>query len=403
MMLFCPNPACPYKINQKKLKTFVVFICFLVLCSSCITITYNDKAGKNQIYSIRKDKSGNILSYIESRYANFKYFHLFLSSSGIIENYYLTMGDKSSFSLSHVFDGKGGYVLGFLPVDDSELWLEFIQPDDRESVIVLLFDAHRVWDKETIKNCCKSRQAPDSDPLLSRYGITPSNGNRVITVQTIAGDLGYKVENNRLINRGYTNLPKVIDTEQSIIYVPSGIEPDKKYPLIVALSPVADAQSMINVWKDIAEKNKWIIFASKEFKKNWIPISSILTLLKAQLNDVLSDFPVDSSKVIVSGFSENGIGVHSFVFLYPELMSAIIINNGAMHEYYITQKDKYPKGKIAVFLANPTRLQYKEIQRDRDFLESLGWRTKWIEFEGDDVIPPISAYQEAAQWIAEQF
>ena len=94
---------------------------------------------------------------------------------------------------------------------------------------------------------------------------------------------------------------------------------------------------------------------------------------------------------------------HSFSFHYPGLISAIVINTGMMDDYYINRVSSYPKRKIAVFLASPTDFRYNEMKRDRNFLEKLEWKTKWIEFTGGHVLAPDSAYQEAAAWLAEQF
>lgn len=88
------------------------------------------------------------------------------------------------------------------------------------------------------------------------------------------------------------------------------------------------------------------------------------------------------------------------------------------------------ENKTVVFLASPTDFRYKNMQWDRQFLESKGWKTKsaycailaqyvlqsqhskidkilptlqWIEFEGGHNFAPESAYEEAAEWIEEKY
>jgi predicted esterase len=200
----------------------------------------------------------------------------------------------------------------------------------------------------------------------------------------------------------YADPPKIIDNSSYILYLPSGIDAGRRYPLVVALSPSADAQTMLNTWKYTSERYKWIIFASKEFR-NGIDMNKLLARLKADLESVISNYPIDRSKIIATGLSGGGMGSHALAFFYPSLIYAVVINTGMIHEYYSGQSSTYPRGKVAVFLASPTDFRYQEMRRDRDFLVSLGWRVKWIEFEGGHIIAPADAYEQAAAWLNEEF
>jgi len=196
--------------------------------------------------------------------------------------------------------------------------------------------------------------------------------------------------------------PKIIDNSKYILCVPEGIDISKKYPLVVALSPNADAESMIKTWQDISNKYKWIIFASKE-NRNGINLIEFIPELASLVREVSSDFPIDRSRIIAAGFSGGGMSSHAFSFSYPELISAVVANTGITHEYYRERINEYPRGKLAVFLASPTDFRYEEMKHDKDFLENLGWKVKWIEFKGGHKIAPSSAYEKAAEWLQGQF
>ena len=172
--------------------------------------------------------------------------------------------------------------------------------------------------------------------------------------------------------------------------------------MVVGLSPGGDAQSVINAWKGTAEEYGWVIFASKIYK-NGGDMDAMLSGIANKLNEVFINFPIDKSRVIATGLSGGGMGAHAFSFLYPRLITAVVVNTGIMHEYYIGQKYRYPREKIAVFLASPADFRYGEMKRDRDFLEGLGWQTKWIEFQGGHTMAPDSTYREAAAWLTEQW
>jgi predicted esterase len=196
--------------------------------------------------------------------------------------------------------------------------------------------------------------------------------------------------------------PRQIEDPEFLLYVPSGIEAAQKCPLVVALSPGGDAQAMLSAWKNTAEKYKLVIFASKSFR-NGVDMNVALAHVYAAMRRTFPNSPIDTSKIIITGFSGGGMGAHAFSFLFPNSTSAVIINTGMINEYYLEKRERYPRKKLAVFLASPSDFRYDEMEHDRNFLESLGWKTKWIKFAGGHTLAPDSAYREAAKWVLEQF
>lgn len=194
--------------------------------------------------------------------------------------------------------------------------------------------------------------------------------------------------------------PKIVNDSAYILYIPGGLSNQKRYPLVIALSPSADAQSMIDVWKQAADKHKWIVMASKKFQ-NGASVDPILGELASTVSKLYGKYPVSKTKVIASGFSGGAMGSHMFACMYPDLIKAVVINTGMINENYISQKNRYPKNKLAVFIASSADFRYGEMKRDRKFLEDLGWKTKWTEFGGGHMIAPASKYEEAAAWLDE--
>jgi predicted peptidase len=207
------------------------------------------------------------------------------------------------------------------------------------------------------------------------------------------------------INFSYAELtleePVVIDTAQYTMYIPAGISDVKMYPLLILLSPKGDAQAMIETWIGVSEKYKWMIFASKEFRTG-VDMGPVLERLMAEVAKLSTRFPIDQTRVMASGLAGGGMGAHALSFLYPKVIRAAVINSGMINDYFIRQKDMYPRNKLAVFLADPSGPRYTEMGRDRKFLEGLGWKTKWIEFKGGNTYVPASACIEAAAWLNNQ-
>jgi len=64
--------------------------------------------------------------------------------------------------------------------------------------------------------------------------------------------------------------PKIVDDPSFILYIPPGADFQERYPLVIALSPGADAQAMVNIWKPVSDKHKWVILASINFKMEYL-------------------------------------------------------------------------------------------------------------------------------------
>ncbi|MFH1128600.1 MAG: hypothetical protein V1699_04250 [Candidatus Omnitrophota bacterium] len=195
---------------------------------------------------------------------------------------------------------------------------------------------------------------------------------------------------------------KTINDPKYILYLPSNINLSKKYPLVVAFSPSADAAYMIGLWKNISEKYKLVIAASKEFRNNVDPENAFSTMISLIKSGDLK-YPIDKSRVITSGVSGGGMAAHMFSVSYPDFTWAVISNCGRIHPDYIEkERNLYARNKLAVFLASPTDFNYGYMKNDQKFLATLDWKTKWIEFSGGHIAAPESAYQEAAEWLNEQ-
>jgi len=198
------------------------------------------------------------------------------------------------------------------------------------------------------------------------------------------------------------NPASLIQGSQYILYIPSGIEESKRYPLVLTLSPGGDAQGMIQTWKVAAEKFKWLILASKE-SRNGIDMKQMAGKLVNLVQQVSFSYPVEKDKVIASGFSGGGMLAHYLIMYYPKVFSAIVVNTCMISENYSSGKTYYyPRDKIAVFLASPADFRYKQMISDRSMLKNFGWKTKWIEFIGGHAIAPDSKYVEAVEWLKEQ-
>ena len=147
--------------------------------------------------------------------------------------------------------------------------------------------------------------------------------------------------------RKKTSSAKVDDQGTYLIHVPDGLSTNKKVPLVLALSPGGDAASMIRVWARVADRREWIVAASKEFS-NEVEYSIVFRQLKSELNGIEKSYPIDTSKIIITGLSGGAMASHAFARFHPDRIRAVVANTGMMEETFMT--DDYPRGKWAVFL-----------------------------------------------------
>ncbi len=210
---------------------------------------------------------------------------------------------------------------------------------------------------------------------------------------------GFDQDKSNTASRIFSNInaqPQLLEEEGYIIYLPAAIDQRQTYPLVIIFHPGAKAKAMIEFWRPIADQKKFILYASKKFRndvKEWIKPEDRM------IREVCRKYPVDKSRVIVTGLSGGGMGAHMYSVFRPDLISAVITNVGRIHPGFKEDKENYPKQKIAAFLASATDTNYRQMLGDRDFLNDCQWQTRWITFEGGHVMAPLNRYELAVEWI----
>lgn len=180
-----------------------------------------------------------------------------------------------------------------------------------------------------------------------------------------------------------------------VVYVPKGVS-TKKVPLVATFSPAGDAKGSVAVWRKVADRHGWLLYGTSS-SRNGMDFDQTFTAVDRELKFVIANYPVDTGKIICSGLSGGAMVSHGMAARFPRLVRAVVANTGMMHEHF--QKPGYPRDKLAVMLASPTDFRYREMQRDRKFLEQNGWQVRWLEFKGGHTFAPASSYMKAASWL----
>lgn len=185
------------------------------------------------------------------------------------------------------------------------------------------------------------------------------------------------------------------------IFVPSNLNPNYKYPIIIGFSASGRGVEVLNIWEEAAKENDCIIIASN-LVHNGKDIQKELKRINYDLHNSFSTkFPIDLKKVIAVGSSGGGMASHLFSFLYPKTIAAVISNVGYIHEKSLAQTKVYPRNKVCVLMTGTTDYNNKLIKEDYRFLTNHGWKCKLIEFIGGHVMAPKENRKEALKFVLE--
>lgn len=237
---------------------------------------------------------------------------------------------------------------------------------------------------------------------IRRFGSSKLSIGLAIFFSLIIGSITYFGQES--MEKGWAQQQgRLVDQSDALVYVPAGLAQGQKVPAIFAFSPGADANGLMQMWRPVADRRHWVVYASKEYRNN-LDVLPFLARTKGKLDQALAQYPIDRSRVIFTGMSGGGSFSQVMNLQYPGMASALIVNTGRIWEPFgaVAEASGVKFGdsrRLAVFLASPTDFRYQEMKRDYALLVKLGWTVKWIEFQGGHVYAPPEKYEEALQWL----
>jgi len=108
-----------------------------------------------------------------------------------------------------------------------------------------------------------------------------------------------------------------------LVVVPQNYNPKKKYPLFIAIhSKGGPMIEQYNQWNFFSSRNKYIMLCPQFFGGYPFFRSGEDRSLIAMMREMKSEFPYDSNKVFIAGFSTGADFVQNFVFQNPGRVSA---------------------------------------------------------------------------------
>jgi len=112
------------------------------------------------------------------------------------------------------------------------------------------------------------------------------------------------------------------------IYVPDNFNPDKTYPLLVYLHGSGNDDTVLEATPKIDNDTFIIIAPNGRGTSNCFATTDSQTDIIESIDDVCKNYKIDTSKIILSGFSMGGYGVYRTYYEHPELFKAISVISG---------------------------------------------------------------------------
>jgi dienelactone hydrolase len=177
------------------------------------------------------------------------------------------------------------------------------------------------------------------------------------------------------------------------LYLPSGYDPARRWPLLLAFDPSAEGERPVNAFREAAERYGYIVAASNE-SRNYSPWAGNLAAAAAVWQDVSTRFSVEPERVYTTGFS-GGARVALEVALQTESVAGVFVHGGGFRE---REHLELELPFVLVGAAGNQDMNLREIEQMHDSLVARGWPSRRLIFKGGHRWAPAETIERALAW-----
>ena len=192
------------------------------------------------------------------------------------------------------------------------------------------------------------------------------------------------------------------------VYVPKAHDKAKRYPLVVVLHPAGvKGANFVRTWGDTADRTGAFIVAGPECKdaqKRAWTLADEKDLIDT-IKKVANTFNVDSTRILLTGFSQGGVYTYTFGLRNPAVFRAIAPLSGALvagptpETQAILEKARGMAAYI-VHGAADTTIPVQRARVSRDILEKAGLAVTYREVAEVGHLPPVGELDRIWAWFA---
>lgn len=182
--------------------------------------------------------------------------------------------------------------------------------------------------------------------------------------------------------------------EKFSVYLPKDYSPAKKYPVIIFLDPAARAELPLSVYSTLSDKYG-IILAGSWNSRNFENGSG--QAVAAIYNGLLLNYSIDTSHIILSGFSGGARAASELAILNPFFYGVINCGAGFSSVKITTER----RISFAGIVGNRD-MNFEELYEVKNDLDAIDNDNVMIVFDGGHTWPPVDYYELAYAWMMQK-
>lgn len=176
------------------------------------------------------------------------------------------------------------------------------------------------------------------------------------------------------------------------LYLPSGYTPERRWPVVIALDPVARGREPLKHFGAAAESLGFILAGSNNSRNG--PVEPSVNAVVSIWNDVQKRFAIDVDRIYLAGFSGGGRMVTHFALKSRVVAGAVACGAGLLEggdpellrfDYVVT--------------AGLQDMNYLEVRVLVGNLQRRGSQATFLEFDGGHDWPPPEIALRALKWL----
>lgn len=195
----------------------------------------------------------------------------------------------------------------------------------------------------------------------------------------------------RLIERVVS---RVDATQSYALYLPSGYTPEKSWPILYCLDPLARGEVPVGRFRVAAEKYGWIVVGSHNSRNGSVKDSLDATV--KMLSDARARLSIDERRVYVAGFSGGARMAVRFGYLCQGCLAGVVAC-GAGFPADIKPSNAVPFPVYS--FAGTEDFNFSEMKELDEALDKFSVPHRLAVFAGAHAWPPADSCTEAVAWM----
>ncbi len=182
--------------------------------------------------------------------------------------------------------------------------------------------------------------------------------------------------------------------ESFALYLPQSFDHNRLSPIVFIFEPAARAVVGISAFKDASEKYGHILVCSNNSKNG--SYDRNFAIANNLFNHIFAQFNIDPERMYVAGFSGGSRLASAIASLTNQFSGVIACGAGFSHlRQHMPSTQEY----AYLGLVGDRDMNFKEMWKNREFLDLMKFNHTLITYDGDHSWPPEEQISRAFDWL----